>query len=152
MSKITTERKSMATRRFNEALIGMITLGKAAELGRQLTLVANDKFAGQTAGRVGANRETLQKWGNGYVGFDAVISTTGVLAILQGIRKNRKGAGQAALIQGGTLMAYSVYYFLYSFLAMKGAKTPVKLLNAGLSMAHGAAGFAIWRFAQRALK
>lgn len=142
----------MATRRFNEVLIGMITLGKAAELGRQLTLVASDKFAGQTAGRIGANRETLQKWGNGYVGLDAVISTTGVLAILQGMRKNRKGAGQAALVQGGTLMAYSVYYLLYSFLAMKGAKTGNKLLNAAISVAHGAAGFAIWRFAQRALK
>ena len=141
----------MQTRRLNEVTIGLMTLGKIAELGRQLTLVTDQKFADNTAKKMGVKAETLQEWGNGYVAFDAVISTTGVLAILQGIRKNRKGAGRAGLVQGGTIIGYSVFYLLQTLIGLKGASSSTKLVNIVASVLHGVAGVMIFRFAQRAV-
>ncbi len=144
----------MQMRRINEATIGAMALGKAAELGRQLVLATDKKFASKMAQKSGGNikPETLQEWANGYIAFDAVISIMGVLAMLQGMRKNRKGAGQAALVQGGTIIGYSVYYLLYSLFGLSGAKASVRFTNVVLSLAHGAGGILIFRFAQRAVK
>jgi hypothetical protein len=141
----------MNTRRLNEVIIGLTALGKSAELGRQLVLVTNKEFAEKVAGKLNVKPETLQKWGNGYVALDVVISTTGILAMLQGMRKNRKGAGQAAFIQGGTLTAYSVYYLLYSVIGLKGASFSQKLLNVVASLAHTFAGIKILKFARKAM-
>lgn len=140
----------MKTRHLDEGLVGFLTLGKSAELGRQLVLTTDKNFAKKVAGK--GNPETLQKWGPGYVAFDAVISVTGALAMLQAIRKNRKGAGMAALIQGGTLAVYSLYYLIYCFSALKGQSFGQKLLNVGFSFAHGYSALRIVRFARKALK
>ena len=144
----------MQIRKINEVTIGAMALGKAVELGRQLVLATDKDFANKLAqksdGKV--KPETLQEWANGYIAFDAVISITGVLAMLQGMRKNRKGAGQAALVQGGTIIGYSVYYLLYSLIGLSEAKTSVKFTNVVLSLAHAAGGIVIFRFAQRAVK
>ncbi len=140
----------MQMRRLNEALIGLMTIGKMAELGRQLVLATDKKFADTTGQKSKVEGNTLQEWAPGYVAFDAVISITGVLSIMQGIRKNRKGAGLAGLVQGGNLLGYSVYYFLYSVIALRKAPPGVRLFNLALSLAHGAAGFRIFRFAMRA--
>ena len=141
----------MQIRRLNEALIGILTVGKAAELGRQLVLATDDKFA-EKMGKSsdGVDPKTLQAWANGYIALDAVISVTGVLGIIQGIRKNRKGAGQATLIQGGALLLYSLYYLFYSLTIAKGGKQ--KAMNVVASLGHTAAGVVIYRFAQKALK
>lgn len=143
----------MQIRRLNEGLIGLLAAGKAAELGRQLVLASSNDFAEKLAKNSGgAEPKTLQAWANGYIALDAIISTTGVLGMVQGMRKNRKGAGQAALVQGGTLIVYSLYYLLYSLFALKGAKGGQKAINVAASLSHTAAGVLIYRFAQRALK
>lgn len=142
----------MQTRVINEATIGVITLGKIAELGRQLAFVTDPELAEKQSKKIGTKPETLRAWGNGYVAFDAVISVLGVLAMLQAMRKNRKGAGQAALVQSGTILGYSIYYLLYTLLALKDVKSGSKLINVLASFGHGAAGVIIYRFAQRALK
>ncbi|MDB5083049.1 MAG: hypothetical protein JWP00_4973 [Chloroflexi bacterium] len=141
----------MNTRRLNEVLIGLLTLGKAVELGRQLVLTTDKNFAGKVAGKLKVKPESLQKWGPGYVAFDAVISVMGVLAMLQGMRKNRKGAGQAALVQGGAVTAYSLFYLVYSVLGLKEASTGQKLINVVASLAHTYSGIKIIRFARKAL-
>ena len=140
----------MQTRRIDEALIGFLTIGKSAELGRQLVITTDKKFAEKVAGK--GNAETFQKWGPGYVAFDAVIAVTGALSVLQAIRKNRPGAGMAALIQGGALMAYSVYYLFYSLFALKGQGFGQKLLNVVMSFAHGYSALRIVQFARKAFK
>ncbi len=142
----------MQIRRINEATIGLLALGKSAELGRQLTLVANSKYAEQMGQKLGVKPQTLQEWGNGYVAFDAVIAVSGVLAMVQGMRKNRKGAGQAALVQGLTTIIYSIYYLFYSLIGLGEAKGNQKAVNVVASLLHGAAGVIIYRFAQKALK
>jgi hypothetical protein len=140
----------MNTRHLDEGLIGFLTLGKSAELGRQLVITTDKKFAEKVAGK--GNPETFQKWGPGYVAFDAVISVTGALAMLQAIRKNRKGAGMAGLIQGGTLAVYSLYYLIYSLFALKGQGFGQKLLNVVMSFAHGYSALRIVQFSRKALK
>lgn len=142
----------MKTRRLNEALIGFLTVGKSAELGRQLVLTTNNKSAEKMAGGLKVKPEQLQKWGPGYVALDAVITVTGALAMFQAIRKNRKGAGQAALIQGGTLTAYSVYYLIYSVFGLKGASFGAKLFNVAFSLFHTYSGIRIIKFARKALE
>jgi hypothetical protein len=142
----------MNTRRIDEGLIGLLALGKSAELGRQLVLTTDKKFAEKVAGKIKANPETLQQWGPGYVAFDAVISVTGVLAMFQAIRKNRKGAGTAGLVQGITLVAYSLYYLAYSLFALKGTSFPTKLIHVGASLGHGYQGFRIIKFSRKAFK
>ena len=142
----------MNTRHIDEALIGLLALGKAAELGRQLVLTTDKKFAGKVAGKIKANPETLQQWGPGYVAFDAVISVMGVLAMFQAIRKNRKGAGLAGLVQGISLTIYSLYYLLYSLFALKGTGFGTKLLNVAVSFGHGYSALRIIKFARKAFK
>lgn len=142
----------MKTRVFNEATIGLLALGKVAEIGRQLNLVANKEYAQELGKKSGAKPEVLQIWANGFVAFDAVISVMGILAMVQGMRKNRKGAGQAGLVQGGVTIGYGVYYFFYSLIALSGAKGSSRLINIAGSLAHAAAGVFIYRFSQRAVK
>ena len=142
----------MNTRRIDEGLIGLLALGKSAELGRQLVITTDKKFAEKVAGKIKANPETLQQWGPGYVAFDAVISITGVLAMLQAIRKNRKGAGTAGLVQGLALVAYSLYYLAYSLFALKGTRFTTKLVNVGAGLGHGYQGFRIIKFSRKAFK
>lgn len=133
-------------------MIGFLALGKSAELGRQLVLTTDKKFADKVAGKMKANPETLQQWGPGYVAFDAVISVMGVLAMLQAIRKNRKGAGTAGLVQGIALAVYSLYYLTYSLVALKGTGFGTKLLNVVVSLGHGYSAFRIITFARKAFK
>jgi hypothetical protein len=140
------------TRRFNEANIGLMALGKAVEAGRQLRVTTSGKFAKNLAQKSGADPQTLQKWSKGYVAIDAIISITGLVAVIQGMRKNRKGAGQAALIQAGATIIYGLYYLFYSLFALKKAKAGARLVNIIASFGHIFSGIQIYRFAQRALK
>jgi hypothetical protein len=143
----------MQTRRLNEALIGILALGKIAELGRQLVVATDKNFAEKLAKRSGgAKAENLQSWANGYIALDSIISVTGILGMIQGMRKNRKGAGQAARVQGGAIILYSIYYLLYSLVALDGAKGNQKLINVLGSLGHTIAGIAIYRFSLKALK
>lgn len=142
----------MQTRMFNEATIGFLAIGKIAEIGRQLTLATDKKFAEEMGKKTGAKPEELQKWANGFVALDAVISVMGVLAMIQGMRKNRKGAGQAGLVQGVATIAYSIYYLFYSLVALSGGKGSSRVINLVASLAHTGAGVLIYRFAQRAVK
>ena len=140
------------TRRFNEVTIGAFTLGKMAELGRQLVFATDKNAADKMAGKIGIKPEVIQNWAAGYVAFDTVISVTGVLGIIQGIRKNRKGAGQAALVQAITIVLYSLYYLLYTLIGLKDASGRTKAINVGASIQHAVGGVLIYRFAQKALK
>lgn len=142
----------MNTRHLDEGAIGFLALGKSAELGRQLVLTTDKKFAEKVAGKMKANPETLQQWGPGYVAFDAVISVTGALAMLQAIRKNRKGAGSAGLVQGIALVLYSLYYLGYTLFALKGTSPLTRLINVGASLGHGYQGFRIIKFSRKAFK
>lgn len=142
----------MNTRRIDEGLIGLLALGKSAELGRQLVLTTDKKFADKVAGKIKANPETLQQWGPGYVALNAVISITGVLAVLQAVRKNRKGAGSAGQVQGIALVIYSLYYLAYTLFALKGTSFVTKLVNIGASLGHGYQGFRIIKFSRKAFK
>jgi hypothetical protein len=142
----------MQTRRLYEGLIGFMALGKAVELGRQLALVADNKLAEKQAQSLGVQPQSLQTWGNGYVALDAVISVTGILGMIQAIRKNRKGAGKTILVQGGAALAYSLYYLFYTLFALKGAKGSARLINFAFVAGHAIAGVLIYRFAQRALQ
>lgn len=72
--------------------------------------------------------------------------------MLQAVRKNRKGAGQAALIQGGTLTLYSLYYLVYSLFGLKGASLGSKLLNVVLSLSHVYSSIRIIKFGLKALE
>lgn len=142
----------MQTRRLNEGLIGLLTLGKAVELGRQLVVATDQNFARDFGKRTRAKPEDLQKWSGGYIALDAVISVTGILGIIQGMRRNRKGAGYASQLLGGATLGYGVYYFLYSIVVLKDANLKTRLLNLVLGLVHGAAGVQVWRFAMKALK
>ncbi|HEX2914648.1 MAG TPA: hypothetical protein VH186_27855 [Chloroflexia bacterium] len=142
----------MQTRRLFEGLIGLLTVGKMAELGRQLVLSTDSKFAEEMGKKSGADPKTLQSWAPGYIAFDSVISVTGILGIIQGMRKNRKGAGEAALVQSYATMLYGLFYLFYSLFALKGASTGNKLINVFASLAHSGAGFLVYRFSQKALK
>jgi hypothetical protein len=142
----------MQTRRFNEANIGLMALGKTVEVGRQLRIGSGGKFAKKQAEKSGADTKTLQKWSRGYIAIDSIIAITGVVAMIQGMRKNRKGAGQAALVQAGATLIYGLYYLLYSLFALKKAKAGVRLVNIVGSFGHIFSGVQIYRFAQRALK
>ena len=142
----------MQTRRLNEALIGALTLGKSVELGRQLVLSTDKKFAEKMGSKIKVKPEDLQQWGPGYVALDAVISVTGALAMIQAIRKDRKGAGRSAMIQGGTLTAYSLYYLAYTLFGLKGASFGTRLVNLAFTGFHVFSGIRIIKFAQRALK
>jgi hypothetical protein len=137
-------------RQLKEGTIASMAVGKSLELGRQLVLATDTKFAEGQAKKVGAKAETLQTWANGYIALDAVISVTGVLAMLQAIRKNRKGAGQAAYVQGITVMLYGIFYLFYSLFAL--GETKAKLINIVSSIAHFYGGIQIYRFAQKAIK
>lgn len=142
----------MQTRRINEALIGFLALGKAVELGRQLVITTDSKLAEKQAQKLQVKPQALQTWGNGYVALDSVISVSGILAMIQGMRKNRKGAGQAAMVQAIAGLLYGLYYLFYTLFALKDAKGSSKFINFGMVGAHTAAAVVIYRFAQRALK
>ncbi len=141
----------MQTRRLNEALIGLMALGKAIELGRQLVLVTDSKTAGKQGQKLQVKPESLQAWGTGYIAFDSIISVAGILAMVQGMRRNRQGAGQASLLQGVTTILYGLYYMLHSVVGLKGAKGRSRLINLAFSIAQTLAGVRILRFARRAL-
>lgn len=142
----------MNMRRIDEAGIALLALGKGAELGRQLVLTTDKKTADKMAGKIKADPDTLQEWGPGYVAFDAVISVAGALALIQAIRKNRKGAGQAGLVQGIALSAYSLYYLAYCLFALKGTSFGTKLYNLAWCLGHGYQGYRIVQFSRKAFK
>ena len=141
----------MATRRLNEAMIAGFTIGKAAEFGRQLVMATDPKFSKQMGEKWGVKPEILQEWASGYIAFDTVISTMGVVSILQAIRKNRKGAGQAGRIQGGALLGYTVYYLLYTLIALRKGKASNRLFDLAFLLVHAWAGYSIFKFAQKAV-